>query len=122
MKPERVEVSGNTVRVKVSVLNSGEQYAGESETVEIVADAKNLASYDPEKSAWVVEAGDYGIFVSEHAESKVLAGVLKVEQDCIIENVSRIVKNDLELKEIEAPQAIAEHLQKNGQQRQKKPI
>lgn len=142
MKPEQVEVSGNTVKVKVSVRNSGEQYAGkqvvqvyaacpqtarakelkkligfqktlllapgESETVEISADAKNLASYDPEKSAWVVEAGDYGIFVSEHAESNVLAGVLKVEQDCIIENVSRIVKNDLELKEIEAPRAIAE--------------
>lgn len=142
MKPDRVEVSGNTVRVKVTVRNSGEQYAGkqvvqvyaacpqterakelkkligfqktsllapgENETVEIVADAKNLASYDPEKSAWVVEAGDYGIFVSEHAESNVLAGVLKVEQDCIIENVSRIVKNDLELKEIEAPRAIAE--------------
>lgn len=142
MKPEQVEVSGNTVKVKVSVRNSGEQYAGkqvvqvyaacpqtarakelkkligfqktlllapgESETVEISADAKNLASYDPEKSAWVVEAGDYGIFVSEHAESNVLAGMLKVEQDCIIENVSHIVKNDLELKEIEAPQAIAE--------------
>ncbi len=153
IKPEQVEVSGNTVKVKVIVRNSGEQYAGkqvvqvyaacpqtarakelkkligfqktsllapgESETVEIVADAKNLASYDPEKSAWVVEAGDYGIFVSEHAESNALAGVLKVEQDCIIENVSHIVKNDLELKEIEAPQAIAEAFTKEWKSKAK---
>lgn len=146
MEPEEIRVSGNTVRVKVTVRNIGDQYAGkqvvqiyaacpqnervkelkkligfqktsllfpgESETAEIVADAKRLASYDPEKSAWIVDAGEYGIFVSENAESNRLAGVLKVESDCILETVSHIVKNDLDLKEIEAPQVIAESFTK----------
>ena len=80
---------------------------GESETVEVTAEAKNFASYDQEKSAWIIDAGLYGIFVSENAESSKLAWVLKVESDCIFEKVSHIVKGDPELKEIEAPQAIA---------------
>lgn len=80
---------------------------GESETVEITADAKNFASYDQEKSAWIIDAGLYGLFVSENAESNKLAWVLKVERDCIFEKVSHIVKSDPGVKEIEAPQDIA---------------
>ena len=88
---------------KTALLNPGE-----SETVTVTADAKNFASFDEKQAAWVVDAGEYAIFVSEHAQKNTLAGVLAVPENCVIEKVSHIAPLQEELKEIEAPKAIAE--------------
>ncbi len=79
---------------------------GESENVEILADAKDLAAFDERKSAWVVDKGLYGIFVSENAEDNMLAGVLRVAEDCVIEKVESIVSQKEELQEIKAPEKV----------------
>ncbi len=81
---------------------------GESENVTVAADAKNFASFDEKQAAWVVDAGEYAIFVSEHAEQNTLSGVLSVAEDCVIEKVSHIAPLQEELKELEAPKAVAD--------------
>lgn len=81
---------------------------GETCHVEAGITAKALSSYDYEMSAWVLEAGEYGIFVAENAEDITLSGVLRVEEDTIIERVEHIVPLQTELEEIVAPKEIAE--------------
>lgn len=73
---------------------------GESETVEISFDAKNVASYDYDRAAWVVDAGRYGIFTGNSAADITLAGVLKVAQDTVIEEVAHILPLQCDLAEI----------------------
>lgn len=73
---------------------------GQSETVEITADEKHFASYDCDKAAWIVEQGEYAVFVGENVQSIQLAGVLRVEKDSMIEKVSHILPLQAELHEI----------------------
>lgn len=81
---------------------------GESETLTITFDAKALASFDEEKSAWVAESGLYGIFAGNSSQNLVLAGVLKVEEDAVIEEVKHICPCKEELEEIVRPDSILE--------------
>lgn len=57
---------------------------GESERVQIEIPVKNLASYSPEASAWIVEKGQYGIWVGTSSVSLELSGVLEVVEDTVI--------------------------------------
>lgn len=89
---------------------------GQSETIEIIADAKCFASYDQEKAAWVVTQGEYAIFVGEHAESIQLAGVLDVEEECIIEKVPHILPLQVQLQERKPEERVLAAFTKNWKQ------
>lgn len=73
---------------------------GESQCVEITADAKQLASYVYDKAAWVVERGEYGILIGTSAEEYFPAGIIQVAEDAVIEEVSHILPTPEGLQEI----------------------
>lgn len=92
--------AGKELKKLVGFKKTGLLAPGTSETVEIFFDAKSVASYDYDRAAWVVDAGRYGIFAGNNSYNITLAGVLKVEEDVIIEEVSHILPLQCELEEI----------------------
>lgn len=73
---------------------------GESETITITIPSDTLASFFEEKSAWIVEKGNYGIWVGNSSRNVTLEAVLSVENDTILETVSSICPLKEELKEL----------------------
>ena len=63
---------------------------GESVELALEVPAKQLASYDEQASAWVIEAGSYGIWIGNSLETSVLAAAWDVERDVILERTAHI--------------------------------
>ncbi len=79
---------------------------GESETVTISAPAKAFASYNEEKTAWLVEAGRYGLWLGNSSSDLTLAGVLRVSEETVIEQVTNICPQQRELTELSRPDSV----------------
>ncbi|MBS6195061.1 MAG: glycoside hydrolase family 3 C-terminal domain-containing protein [Clostridiales bacterium] len=77
---------------------------GESQKMKITFPVKMLASFDEEKAAWVVEKGLYGIFVGNSSKDVQLSGVLKTEEEAVIEQVKHICPLQEDLEEIVRPE------------------
>ena len=82
----------------------------ESEVVKIAISSKSLASYDEEESAWIVEKGEYGIFIGNSSVNNVLAGVIAVSEDYVIEKTEHIHPLQEKLEEIVRPDEVIEKL------------
>ncbi len=74
---------------------------GESQEVQVSFGEKALASFSEKDSAWVVEAGKYGIWVGNSSENITLAAVLEVAETTVIERVEHICPVQEELTELE---------------------
>ena len=82
----------------------------ESELVKIAISSKSLASYNEEESAWIVEKGEYGIFIGNSSVNNVLAGVIAVSEDYVIEKTGHIHPLQEKLEEIVRPDEVIEEL------------
>lgn len=67
---------------------------GDAVKVTIAFATENLSSYDAEKAAWVMEAGDYLIRVGNHSRATKVAAVIRLDA----ETVTRQVSNQLTLE------------------------
>ena len=63
---------------------------GEEETLTIRIPQKQLASFDPQRSGWVVEQGTYGVWAGNSSAQLQLCALLRVEQDTVIEQTRPI--------------------------------
>ena len=116
--PGAVSLSGTGVRVRASVKNAGDRFAGravvqvyaaqprgrlkkapqilagfaktallapgETAEVDISFDMAELASYDMDAAAWVLEAGRYDIRVGAHSRNTARAGVLELPEEVTV--------------------------------------
>ncbi len=89
--------------VKTPLLQPGECFDGE-----IAVPVKQFASFDEEKSAWVIEAGKYGLWTGGSSADCKLAAVLTVESDTVIEEVPHICPIQEWLPEKQRPDSITE--------------
>lgn len=80
----------------------------ESESLEIRISSKYLAYFDFDISAFVVESGEYGIFIGNSSDNVGVEAVLCVEDDVVIEKVNHIYPLYEELQEITAPRDVIE--------------
>lgn len=76
---------------------------GEGEQLRIPIPSKNMASFSEEKSAWIVEKGQYGVWVGNSCADLKISGVLEVEEDTVIEAVKHILPLQEPLKELSCP-------------------
>lgn len=67
----------------------------------IFLEQKQLASYSEQDSAWIVEAGDYGIWIGNHLASLKLAALLTVPEACVIERTRKIGPSMLPFRELD---------------------
>jgi len=63
---------------------------GESEEVELCFASKDIASFDEDKGAWVLEQGLYALSAGNSCADAKLCSVLKVNGDFVVEKVSHI--------------------------------
>ncbi len=73
---------------------------GEAQTLTITLTAQDMASYDEKRAAWVLEAGEYGVFVGDSLEGSRLWGVLNLSQEKITAQAQNICPIREELKEL----------------------
>ena len=73
---------------------------GESQQIQVSFDEKALASFSEKESAWVIEAGKYGIWAGNSSQNITLAAVLEVAKTTIIEKVEHICPVQDELIEM----------------------
>ena len=74
---------------------------GESQQLTVTFDEKALASFSEKDSAWVMEAGKYGIWAGNSSQNITLAAVLEVKETTIIEKTEHICPVQKELTELE---------------------
>ena len=73
---------------------------GASETVEIVYDVRDMASYSQKDAAWILEKGDYIIRVGNSAANTAVAGVLSLDKDINTQTGKNLFPLDAALEEI----------------------
>lgn len=76
---------------------------GESTTLTVKIPVKQLASFDEAASAWILEQGEYGIWVGSSLDGSVLSAVIEAEEEIALEGVKHICPLQEALTEIKAP-------------------
>ena len=85
---------------------------GESEALKVAISSKALASFDEEKSHWILENGEYGIFVGNSSDKAEIAGIISVKEDYVIEKVEHILPLQEKLEEMVRPDSVISELTK----------
>lgn len=73
----------------------------ESQTVTIEIEQKQIASFSEEMHAWIVEKGEYGIWIGENSASLLLAAILNVPKEVVIERTHSVCPKKVEFKELD---------------------
>lgn len=76
---------------------------GQSETVKLTFPTENLSSYDMDKAAWVMEAGDYLLRVGNSSRNTVAAAALRLDAEAITRKVTNQLSLEKPLKVIQPP-------------------
>ncbi len=71
---------------------------GGSETLEIAFETGSMASFDPQKAAWVLEKGTYYIRAGVHSRATRVIAALKLDDDVITEQLQNKLPLDCEMK------------------------
>ena len=75
---------------------------GQEETVEVQFPVRSLASYDEERAAWVLEAGNYYIRVGTHSRDTHIAAALALDETVVTEQLQNKIRPDCELNLVHA--------------------
>ncbi|MDO4522172.1 MAG: glycoside hydrolase family 3 C-terminal domain-containing protein [Eubacteriales bacterium] len=86
--------------------------AGETQTLTIDIPAKQLASFDEQRHAWVLENGVYGLFVGNSSADASVEAVLEVKATVVLEEVAKICPLQEELTELLRPEDRCEEFTK----------
>ncbi|UTR13776.1 glycoside hydrolase family 3 C-terminal domain-containing protein [Salipaludibacillus sp. LMS25] len=69
----------------------------QKDTLKFHLDVKDLASFDEERSAWVVEKGSYQIKVGASSENIYETVIFEVEEDMVVEKVNDVLRPKMEI-------------------------
>lgn len=83
--------------LKTRVLSPGEE-----QTLTLSLEQKQLASYSEKDTAWVMDAGKYGVWVGTNSACLELAGYLEVEERAVIEQVEEVCPLQADFRDREA--------------------
>lgn len=90
---------------KTDVLKPGE---GQQLTIKVAQ--KELASYSEQAYAWMIEAGDYGVWIGNCSDELCLEAVLQVTETVEIEETERICPKTAAFEEIKPPALLDERV------------
>lgn len=93
---------------------------GEKQSLSITFPLYKLTSYEEETASWVLDGGNYGIWVGNSLSDAKLCAVLSLDQSAVMVSGSNICKKQRELEEITTDQAKLLEKQKAWRQLQKK--
>ncbi len=75
-------------------------YPGMKQQLEVSFPIEQLASFEEENHAYMLEAGKYGVFMGNSLDSATIAGTLMLEEKVVLKQVSAICPLQKTLKEI----------------------
>jgi beta-glucosidase len=70
---------------------------GESQTVDLALGARDLASFAPDRSAWVAEAGDYEVRVAASSRDTRTTATFSVPETIVVETVNDVMAPEMEI-------------------------
>ena len=73
---------------------------GESETLHFVLTPDDLSSFDPERSAWIADAGTYTVYLAKNAEQMIASVQLSLPEAIITEKVHRVLQPQEQIQEL----------------------
>ena len=77
---------------------------GETAELSMTFSAKQLASFDEQASAWILEAGGYVVWAGFSLEESVPAAVLELDHEYVVERAKHICPLKEDLEELSAPE------------------
>lgn len=77
---------------------------GESSALSLTFTARDLASYDEASSAWVLEAGDYGIYAGPSLAAAKPVALLRLSEEKMLEKTENICPLEQELNLLHCPE------------------
>lgn len=75
---------------------------GEKQQLTISVEQKQFASFSEEKSAWIMEAGEYGICIGKHSASLQLAAWVRVSETVVLEKTNDLCGKKVLFEELKA--------------------
>ncbi len=94
----------------VGFAKTGLLAPGACETLTIEIPAKYFASFSEEKSCWIIEAGDYGLFAGSVSNQLKTLAVLRVADDVVMEKTTHILPLDEPVCEIQPENTVLNKL------------
>jgi beta-glucosidase len=73
---------------------------GEREALNFSLDARDLASFDSDRSAWVVEPGEYSVKIGASSEDIRAEAKFQVVEEIIVEKVNKVLVPNRAIREI----------------------
>lgn len=73
---------------------------GQSQTLTITYNTTEMSSYSEEKAAYIMEAGDYIVRVGNSSRNTTVAGVIRLDETAVTEQLSNQVEADKEITEL----------------------
>jgi beta-glucosidase len=73
---------------------------GESQPVTLSFDFKDCASYDEDSASWILEAGEYGIFVGNSCVNHKPVAVIELDETAVVEILTNICPVKEEFEEV----------------------
>lgn len=79
---------------------TGSLAAGQSQVLEMTLDARSLASFDTERSAWVIEPGEYEVMIGASSADIKLRALFTVSNEIVVEKVSNVLAPQIRINEL----------------------
>lgn len=79
---------------------TGSLAAGQSQVLEMTLDARSLASFDTERSAWVIEPGEYEVMIGASSADIKLRAPFTVSNEIVVEKVSNVLAPQIRINEL----------------------
>jgi beta-glucosidase len=76
---------------------------GKSQTITFELNARDLASFDPESSSWIVEAGKYEIQLGTSSQKILQRESVMVEKLIIVEKTNKVMVPQVTISELKNP-------------------
>ena len=91
-------------------------YPGETQKITILIEGKQLASFSEAMQAWLVERGEYGVWIGKDSVSLQLAALLFVPEQTVIESTTKICSQKTVFEELCVLQTNADEMQTQQEQ------
>lgn len=79
---------------------------GETQKLTVVVAQKQLASFSEQTHAWVIEAGNYGVWIGKHSEELCLEAVVEIAETVVLEKTEKICPKTATFEDIKAPASL----------------
>ncbi|MBX5439683.1 MAG: glycoside hydrolase family 3 C-terminal domain-containing protein [Thermoflavifilum sp.] len=73
---------------------------GQSQTLHFILTPEDLASFDPDRSAWIADAGTYELYVGKNATTYVASLKFNLPHEVITERVHRVMQPEQPIQEL----------------------